>query len=261
MQHTIDFKGAKVNFFVKGKGSAIVLLHGFLENQTMWKSISETLTKTHKVITIDLLGHGNTDCLGYIHTMELMADAVSAVLKHLRIRRFIVVGHSMGGYVALALAEKNIEKIKGFCLLNSTSYADDEERKKLRAKANKLIPKNFENMVRISFLNLFTQQSRKVYKETISRVLKEALKTPLQGYMACQEGMRERPSRNDVLKQLSCEKLLIIGKKDPVLNFETSLQEAIDANANSVVLSNGHMSHIEDENELILALQTFVKKC
>jgi pimeloyl-ACP methyl ester carboxylesterase len=259
MQEVVYYKNAKISFSSKGKGTGIVLLHGFLENSSMWDSVSEVLSKNNRIITIDLLGHGDSDCLGYVHSMEIMAEAVEAVLRKLRIRRFILVGHSMGGYVALAFAEKNPEKLKGFCLMNSTSIADDEERKQLRARANKFVQNNFKSMVQMSFSNLFSEESRVTYKDEMKAALEEALKTPVQGYIACQEGMRIRPNRENVLKQLPCKKLLIISKKDPVLDFEASVLEAKSNNAESIVFNGGHMSHIENKNELIEALKQFVK--
>ncbi|MHB0756355.1 alpha/beta fold hydrolase [Polaribacter sp. M15] len=261
MQKSITFKNAKISFSDVGKGTAVVLIHGFLENSTMWNKIIPEISKRNRVITIDLLGHGNSDCLGYVHSMELFAETVAAVLKHLRIRKCILVGHSLGGYVALAFAEKYPKKIKGMCLLNSTSNEDDKERKKLRLRANKMIQKNFTNMVRLSFANLFGPNSKHKHQYEIDLALQEALKTPLQGYIAANEGMRIRPNRNSVLADNDFKKQIIIGKNDPVLDYEKSLEEAVKTNSEDVVFSNGHMSHIENTEELIKTLNDFLKKC
>ncbi|QNM85095.1 alpha/beta hydrolase [Polaribacter pectinis] len=260
MQKSITFKNANISFSDEGKGTAVVLIHGFLENSTMWKDIISEISKRNRVITIDLLGHGKTECIGYSHSMELFAETVEAVLKHLRIRRSILIGHSLGGYVALAFAEKNPQKVKGLCLMNSTSNEDDEERKNLRLRANKMIQNNFTNMVRMSFSNLYGEESRIKFKEEMKSALHEALQTPIQGYIAGQEGMRIRPNRNHVLAENDFKKLIIIGKKDPVLNFDLSLAEAKKTNSEVVVFNDGHMSHIENKLELIEALKSFVKK-
>ena len=259
MQNTLPFKNSRLSYTDFGKGSAVVLLHGFLENSTMWSDVIPVLSKTNRVIAIDLLGHGKTDCVGYVHSMELMAEAVEAVLKSLRIRKIKLIGHSMGGYVALAFAEKNPDAIKALCLMNSTSLNDDEERKELRARANKMVQTNFKNMVRMSFTNLFGEESRTKFKPEMELALNEALKTPVQGYIACQEGMRMRPNRIEVLQNNNFKKLIIIGKKDPVLDYETLLNEARTTNSETVVFDDGHMSHIENKEELIEALRRFVK--
>ncbi|NVK51917.1 MAG: alpha/beta hydrolase [Flavobacteriaceae bacterium] len=261
MKYFISYKNAQIAYTSTGKGTAVVLLHGFLENSMMWNKIAKELSKRNRVICIDLLGHGKTDCIGYIHSMELMADVVNTVIKHLKIRRIILVGHSMGGYVALAFAEKYHQKVKGLCLMNSTSYADTKERNKLRLKANKMIQTNFNSIVKISFTNLFSKQSKKQFKQEISEALQEALQTTLQGYMACQEGMRVRPQRFELLKKSAFKKFFVIGKKDPILNYQELLQEAKNTDSTYVLLEEGHMSHIENKNQLTIALLGFVKGC
>jgi pimeloyl-ACP methyl ester carboxylesterase len=261
MQKSITFKNAKISFSDVGKGATVVLIHGFLENSTMWDKIVPEISKRNRIITIDLLGHGKTDCLGYVHTMELLAETIEAVLKSLRIRKCILVGHSLGGYVALAFAEKHPKKLKGLCLMNSTSYEDDDDRKVLRLRANKMIQTNFTNMVRMSFSNLFGPESKKKYKKELELSLNEALKTPIQGYIAAQEGMRIRTDRNHVLIQNNFKKLIIIGKKDPVLDYNSLLEEAKKTASETVIFPNGHMSHIENRAELVLTLRAFIKKC
>jgi len=132
----LEYKGIQVFFSDQGLGKTIVLLHGFLENSSMWNHLIPDLQKTHRVIAVDLLGHGQTGCLGYVHSMELMAETVEAVLNHLNIEEKTLVGHSMGGYVALAIAEKNPDSIRGLCLMNSTYLPDNDERRILRTRAN-----------------------------------------------------------------------------------------------------------------------------
>ena len=261
MQKSITFKNANISFSDEGKGTAVLLIHGFLENSTMWKNIIPKLSKKNRIVTIDLLGHGKSNCLGYVHSMELFATTIEAVIKHLKIRKYILVGHSLGGYVSLVLAKNNPNKIKGFCLLNSTSNDDSEELKTRRIRANKMAQNNFENLVRMSFMNLFGEQSKTTFKNEIDLALKEALKTPIQGYLAGQEGMRLRPNNNHILSKNNFKKLIIVGEKDPVLSYELALLEAKKTNSELVVLSGGHMSYIENKDELLSTLQEFIKNC
>ena len=130
----------------------------------------------------------------------------------------------------MAFAEKHPQKVKGLCLMNATSNEDTAERKALRLRANKMIANNFRNMVRMSFANLFGPKSKTIFKKEIELAVSEALLTSMQGYIAAQEGMQLRANRNHVLTDNSFKKLLIIGKKDPVLDFETSLNEAKKTN-------------------------------
>ena len=254
----VKFKETTVFYTDTGKGNSVVLLHGFLENNTMWDAVVEEISKRNRVICIDLLGHGKTGCIGYIHSMEEMAEAVKAVLQELKIRRAIFVGHSMGGYVALAFAEKYSKNVKGLCLLNSTSQADSEERKKLRLRANEMAKENYETLVKMSIGNLFAEQTREQFSEVIEKVRAEALKTPVRGYIAASEGMRLRENKEAVLQTID-KRLMIAGKQDSILNYDAVVKESNRTKTTLIELPNGHMSHIEAKEELLKALANFVK--
>ena len=255
----ILFKNSKISYSETGKGTAIVLLHGFLENQTMWQDFVPELSKKYRVITIDLLGHGNTECLGYIHSMEDNADMVHEVLSELRIRKAILVGHSMGGYVALAYAELYPETMKGLVLLNSTSRADSEERKINRTRAIKVVKKDYGTFIRISIANLFSEDNRERLSSEIQKVTAEALKTPLQGIVASLEGMKIRKDREVLLHFAPYPKLLVLGKRDPVLNYEENREQIENTNMQLTTFPDGHMSHIENKDELLKILFQFFK--
>lgn len=257
----LQHKGIDIFYTDGGKGSSIVLLHGFLENTSMWNAFIPQLTKRNRVICIDLLGHGNTQCIGYIHTMEEMAEAVNAVLQHIKIRRSVFIGHSMGGYVTLAFAEVNPDAVKGLCLLNSTARADSSEKRKNRDRAIKVVKQNYKAFVRIAIVDLFRPKNRAIFSEEIKQVKKEALKTPLQGIVASLEGMKIRNDREVLLHFSPYKKMMILGKKDPVLD-QNSLREQIEnADITVVELADGHMSHIENFSETLKAIKTFTKIC
>ncbi|WP_179021310.1 alpha/beta fold hydrolase [Winogradskyella forsetii] len=257
---TLDYKNSTINYIDEGKGNTIVLLHGFLETMAMWNDLISEFSKTHQVVSIDLLGHGQTGCLGYVHTMEDMAEAVFAVLEHLNIERAHFVGHSMGGYVTLALAEKHPNLFKGLCLMNSTFEADDEEKKELRTRANAMAKTNFQNLVRMSFVNLFAPESKDRFKNEFEAALQMALQTPVQGYIAASEGMKLRSNRFDTLKNLKAKKLIIIGKKDGLVDGNKIIHQIKNTDIHYVEFSEGHMSHIENKSELTYNLVRFIEK-
>lgn len=255
----LEYKNSSLYYEDEGQGEVLVLLHGFLENSTMWEGLKPEFLKSHRVISIDLLGHGQTDCIGYIHTMDDMATAVQAVLDHLDITSFKVIGHSMGGYVALALAQDNPSAIRALCLMNSTYKADDNERIGIRKRANQMIQTNFEAMVRMSFTNLFSEESRIAHQKELEDALQIALRTPVQGYIAAQEGMMLRTDKQEFLKALSAKKLIVIGEKDPVVNGNGLLEDTKHSDIETVVLSQGHMSHIENTKEITYILLRFIE--
>ena len=256
----IIYKNTKISFTDQGKGTAVVLLHGFLENKTMWDKYVSALSKNHRIITIDLLGHGETECLGYIHTMEDQADIIFAVLNSLRIRKIVLVGHSMGGYVALAFAELYPDNVKGLFLLNSTSRADSDERKINRDRAIKAVKQNHTNFVRISITNLFSEDNREVFAKEIEKVKLQALKTPLQGIVASLEGMKIRKDREVLLHFAPYPIQLVLGKKDGVLIYDDTIDQIEGTKVELTTFPDGHMSHIENEKELKIVLLEFLKK-
>ena len=255
----ILFKNTIISYTDTGKGTAIVLLHGFLENKRMWDFYVPEFAKKNRVITLDLLGHGATECLGYVHNMEDNADVVHAVLSKLRIRKAIFVGHSMGGYVALAFAELYPDIIKGLVLLNSTARADNEERKKNRDRAIKAVKHSFVNFISLSIANLFSENNRERLATTIENIKQEALQTPLQGIVASLEGMKIRQDREVLLHLTPFPKLLILGEKDPVLNYEETKEQIENTAVQLITFPDGHMSHIENQDQLLAVLLSFFK--
>ncbi|MFD0863398.1 alpha/beta fold hydrolase [Sungkyunkwania multivorans] len=248
---TLFYKSININYTIAGQGDTLVLLHGFLENQSMWDAFIPTLSQNRKVITVDLLGHGKTPCIGYVHTMEMMADAVFAVLRHEGVETFSVVGHSMGGYVALALAKKIPNMIETLCLLNSTPYTDSEERIKIRKRGIEAAKKNYGQVVRISVRNLFAKKSKILFPGEIEIVVNDALKTPLQGYIAAQEGMMKRSDQDLFLRESRFNKKLILAKDDPVLDSDLLQRDFQDSDLELVIIPDGHMSHIEQFFEVL----------
>lgn len=258
---TTIYKNTTISFTDQGKGTAIVLLHGFLENKSMWHSISEELVSKHRIVAVDLLGHGASDCLGYIHTMEDQADMVHHVLHELKIRKAIFIGHSMGGYVALAFAELYPDNVKALLLLNSTSRADSDERKTNRERAIIAVKQNYSAFVRMSITNLFNEDNRARFAETIESVKLEALKTPLQGIVAALEGMKIRKDREVILHFGPFPILLVLGKKDGVLLYDENADQVANTKAKLITFPDGHMSHIENQKEVIAEIKHFIKKC
>ncbi len=255
-----QYKNTSIAYTDSGKGTAIVLLHGFLENQKMWDNYIATFAKKNRVITIDLLGHGETECLGYVHSMEDNAQAVQAVLAELRIRKAILVGHSMGGYVALAFAEQYPDAVKGLVLLNSTAKEDSPERKTNRDRAIKAVKQSYKAFVSMAIANLFSENNREHLVEEIELVKKEALKTPLQAIVASLEGMKIRKDREVLLHLTPYPKMLILGEKDPVLPYKENKTQTENSAVALVTFPDGHMSHIENQEDLTAVLLAFFKK-
>jgi pimeloyl-ACP methyl ester carboxylesterase len=251
-------KNTNVHFTSIGKGNTVVLLHGFLENSSMWQEVAHELSKRNRVICIDLLGHGQTENLGYIHSMEDQAQMVKAVLNHLKLRKYVFVGHSMGGYVALAFAKLFPESVKGLCLMNSTALPDSEERKLNRDRAIKAIKKNHKTFVRVAIPMLFAEKNREIYPKEIEQITQEALQLSPQGIIAALEGMKIRKNQTSIYKTAQFPIQMIIGKQDPALDYDSLISQTKNTKVKIIEFPDGHMSHIENRDSLIENLSNFI---
>lgn len=254
----INHKGASIFYTDQGAGSTVILLHGFLENHTMWDPFLRALTRSYRVICIDLLGHGKTDCTGYIHTMDDMAEAVNAVITDLGINATQIIGHSMGGYVGLAFAKAYPTKTSSLCLLNSTPEQDPEDRKNLRKRAIEMAKTQYCQLVRMSFVNLFDKTTKEQYSSEIKQALEEALQTPVQGFIAAHSGMSIREDLTSFFKSSSFKTGMILGKSDWIINAEKHVENFTSHIDFIKLIESGHMSHISQKSDTNKALLDFL---
>lgn len=236
-----------LHYRIFGNGTEpLVLIHGFMENSTMWTDMLPLLSPEFTIITIDLPGHGSSNVFQEIHSMEFMAEKVKETLSNLSFSSFHLLGHSMGGYVALAFAEKYPEMLKSLTLFFSTSLADDEEKKQIRLRSIKIIDENFNTFVHSTIPNLFNPNEKEQLEDKINTAKNIALSTPKEGVKAAQIGMSKRPDRTNVLTQLNQKTLILSGKHDMAVKAETFLQTLPKkANIKSYMLDCGHCGHWE----------------
>ncbi len=257
-----EFKKSKIHYTDTGKGRVLVLLHGFLGSHEVWSEFVKKLSRKFRVIAIDLPGHGETPSIGYYHSMELLAQSVKAVLDKVGLRRYIITGHSMGGYVALAFAELYPENVSGLCLFNSTSYADSEEKKKEREKVIRLVKKEHRHYVSEVVTSLFAPDNISIIPKEVEKVKRIASKISRQSIINSLEGMKERKSRDLILKFTAFPVLFIIGKKDGVIDYETMYSQMALCKYPSVLMleNSGHMSFYEAPKETVKELELFATR-
>ncbi len=130
MDNWIAFKGANCFYQVAGKGKAIMLVHGFIEEGIMWDGLVRKLSKSYKVIVPDLPGFGKSPLPVAELSMEWYAAYLHEILKAEKISKLILLGHSMGGYVTLSFAEKYGSMLSGLGLLNAPCFEDTAQKKK-----------------------------------------------------------------------------------------------------------------------------------
>lgn len=260
---SIDFKKGRIYFEEYGSGKPLVLLHGFTESLKIWYDFKETLSKNFRLILIDLPGHGKSSIIEEIHSMDLMADCVKAVLDHLNIPTSVIVGHSMGGYVSLAFARKHSRMLKGLGLFHSTSLADSDETRQGRERAIEAIEKNHTRYLLNFIPELFATETKELYESEIQNLIDEASTMKSEAILAAQKGMRDRSSTLDVLINASFPVMFIAGQKDNRVPFENIwVQMALTETAYSLILRNvGHMGFIEAKIQCLDFLENFGSAC
>lgn len=255
-----SFRGSSFEYSDSGNGRAIIFLHGFLENLGMWDDISRQLPASYRKISLDLPGHGASENLAYVHRMEDMAELVNALMEHLKIRKAFLVGHSMGGYVALAFGDKYPEKIRGVVLMNSSAKADTDQKKKDRNRAIALVKENHKAFIRNAIPMLFRPKNRSLLREDVNRVKAEALKTSKRGVIAALEGMKIREDRELMLQFAPYDFLFIAARYDPVIPFAMLEEQLQWEKVIPVVSENGHMGHLEDPALIVREIKGFLRK-
>jgi pimeloyl-ACP methyl ester carboxylesterase len=263
MGEFFKYKDGNIHYSDQGKGKPILLIHGYLETQEVWDSFARRLSVKYRVISVDLPGHGGSDLMTEIHTMESISDILKDLIAYLGIEKVFITGHSLGGYIALAFADLFPEMLSGYCLFHSHPFADTPEALEKRereialvraGKKDLMYPENVAKMYATINLDKF-QTGLQRSKEIASSIHGEAIIAVLRGMMA-------RPSRLAVMASGRVPCLWILGAMDNYINCETAQAKVrLPANAELVILKNsGHMGFIEEEEESLRILTGFVGK-
>lgn len=275
MKKFIEFRGNQICCQATGKGPAVVLIHGFLESSAIWKNLSRRLSKDFRVITLDLPGHGESGLIEapsaapasgrktYSHSIDLMAEMVHHVLKNLDVTSCVMVGHSMGGYVTLAFAEKYARKLKGFVLFHSHAAADSPEALVARERTIGLVKNDHQHFISHFIPELFDPANVKKFSGEISRMKALSGHTPKEAVIAALEGMKTRPDRTHMLANVNMPVLFIIGKNDSRIPLQAILPQTIlPRHSESLILDQvGHMGFIEAPGKTFEALKGFAARC
>ena len=263
MSEFIVFEGHRVHYSSQGNGPALVLLHGFLESLEIWDNFAAELSREFKVVRIDLPGHGKSDTVAEVHTMELMAEAVKAVLDHLEISSCLVAGHSMGGYVSLAFVEKYPDCPRGIVLFHSQAAPDSTEARENRNRTIGIVKKNRSGFIRVFIPDLFDQRHVTKHTRQIENLVRMASEVKDEGIIAAIEGMKERKGWLNLLQHIKMPVLFIAGKQDSRIPCKLILEQAtIPAHAEVLLLDHvGHMGFIEASSQTLAALRHFALRC
>ncbi|WP_040208926.1 alpha/beta fold hydrolase [Neobacillus jeddahensis] len=246
---SITLQGATLTYQDKGKGSPIILLHGFCGSSRYWDKVIPELAKHYRVIAPDLPGHGGTSDDLAVDSIEEIADLLDALMEELKIDKVTVFGHSLGGYITLAFAEKYSHRLNGFSLIHSTAHPDTDEAKKGRtANVAKVRKDGIKPLIDGLIPKLFSPKHLGTdYVLTAQEIGNETTK---KGAMQTLVAMRDRLDRNEILKTTTLPVLLIAGDQDQIIPADKTFSVSKENIQQVIIKNSGHMSMFENPNEL-----------
>jgi pimeloyl-ACP methyl ester carboxylesterase len=261
MISSVSYHGANLRYSDLGKGNPVVLIHGYLESLEIWNGFAEKIARKYRVVSVDLPGHGQSGIYSSMNTMAVMADSVKAVLDHLSIGRAVIIGHSMGGYVTLALADIFPEMIVGFCLFHSHALPDPEDKKLNRDREALLVKEGKKSQfINLNIPNAFAGDNHGSFQKEIEWAIKIALGTPDKGIISALEGMKARPDRRDVVKNSVEPVMVIAGRKDYYIPFNVYEEHFNLARKTTTLVleKSGHMGFIEEREKSLEGVLKFL---
>ncbi|MFC5269154.1 alpha/beta fold hydrolase [Adhaeribacter terreus] len=242
--------------------NTLVFLHGFCENKELWNELISKLPDKFHCVALDLPGFGENKATLEEHTIDGMAEAVHDEMKRLHIKKCILVGHSLGGYVSLAFAEKYPKMLQGLCLFHSSALADTDEKKEARNKTIEFVKKHGVDLFMDSFVApLFAPENREKCKNAIEKLKKVGKATPQESIIKTLRAMRDRKKRLKVLKEAAFPVMFIAGKEDGAVPLEATLEQCHLPNNSTTVFLGGtaHMGMFERPYETRKSLEKFAE--
>lgn len=243
----------------RGDGQVLLFIHGFPMHQAVWDDFGQRFTDSHKVITIDLPGFGESPILSNSFTIDQVADQVIHFISEMRISNVALIGHSLGGYVALSMISKRPDLFSGLVLFHSTAFADSDEKKQSRDKAVDFIEKNGVLAFTTNFIApLFADPNNKGI-ERVKEISSNSTKNAVIGYTIA---MRNRIDQIKTLKSFKKPTLFLTGEKDQGIPVESIHKQASNCQYPEIhILQDvGHMGMFEKPEEVASKIKHFLKK-
>lgn len=252
-----------MNIQISGEGrTTLLFIHGYCEDLHIWDEFVDALKHDYQLVTIDLPGHGLSPLPGLDFSIDDVANDIHQILLSRDITEYFVIGHSLGGYVALSLAERFPDNVTGFGLFSSTVYGDDEEKKKARDKVKGFLEEHGVEKFIDSFVpSLFTPENRKKFATEVEQLSLVGRKMKAESIHRYAQAMKNRPDRSHLM-DTDKPVFVIAGDRDMAIRLETSnkIIERIK-NGDALILSDtGHQGFIEARKESIEFIHKFLHK-
>ncbi len=243
----------------KGNGKAILLIHGFPFHQGIWEDFTPLLSDKFRVITIDLPGFGKSPALKAPFSLEQVADTLLNFLKEKGIPNIAVIGHSLGGYVALAMVKAKPELFSSLVLFHSTAYADSAEKKASRSKVIELVEKKGALPFTSGFIPPLFADPKHPAIEKVRKIAGESASEAVIGYTMA---MRDRLDQIKTLESYKNPTLFLAGQKDPGIPVDSITKQARYCQKPQIHIIDkvAHMGMLEKPAESASKIKDFLDK-
>ncbi|MBI3287797.1 MAG: alpha/beta fold hydrolase [Chloroflexi bacterium] len=243
------------------EGPALLLIHGFPFDSSMWEPQISALRDKYRVIAPDLRGHGASSAPEGVYSMELLAEDLRRLLDHLKTKRVILGGLSMGSYIAFAFYRKYAELVRALILADTRPQADTPEGQKAREDLAQLATNEGSRAVAERLLpRLLTEPTREHNNLVVRWVNYMIQNTSIQGLVGALRGMAQRADSTDLLPQISVPTLILVGERD-ILTPPADAQrmaELIPGARLEIIPEAGHLSNLENPQEFNRILREFL---
>lgn len=263
MEKSFQYRGSEIYYHDVGSGQAVVLLHGFAEDSSIWYEQIIFLQAHCRLIVPELPGSGQSELLQKTDGgIEEYAAFVNALLVYEKVEKCIMLGHSMGGYITLAFSEMHPCKLRAFGLVQSTAFADSEDKKHIRRKGIGMMNEyDVYSFLKNTTPNLFSNNYKKLHPEKVASLIEAGKGFTKEALVQYYGAMMNRTDRTSVLEKSAVPVLFIIGSEDVAAPLADLLQQVHLPKISYIHLLEGvgHMSLWEAPEELNNHLLAFIK--
>lgn len=251
----MDTHPVELSYEEHGQGIPVIFLHGFPFNRTIWQPLVPLLQADARLILPDLRGFGGSPVTEGVYAMRLLADDVLALMDRLEIDRALLVGHSMGGYVALSFAQAYPNRLLGLGLVATQAAADTPERRQSRYKIAESVGHKGARVVAGSMVNTLTPRA-----ELIQPITELILKSHPVGIVGALKGMAERHDLTGILSNVHVPAVVIAGTDDQLLSMDKSemMAQMLPKGWLVKVPGAGHMLMMEEPQQVADALRQVI---
>lgn len=262
-EQLFELSGYRLFTKVEGEGSPILLLHSYWGSHVLFDRLANFLSTKMMVIRIDLPGHGKSGTPPLDYTFDQFATVLNELLLLLNVTgKLSIIGHSMGGYVALAFAAKFPKRMASLVLMHSPTRAADEQSIKLREREGRLLTKGKrELLLQVTIPSNFAPGNAGIMDDSLFKLIEASNQVTLDGALHSIYAINHRGNSLAALQKANYSILIVIGKYD---NVYSAAEQLIDAsqipNAKVLMLNHsGHLGFMEEEEEVMKEIGAFLQ--